>query len=341
MNRLFILVFAVLIADGTDAQQAIDNLSAEEKVLLQEFRKSVPPLVKKYSQLSLEYRKVPQQGNEQRKEISRIYIRDGGYYRWDVETDKEILVYLALPERCYKFGRKKGADRYSLISKGGSVESKNTALMIISTEVVRAPFAADALPIWYEYDILDDPSLDRSSQKMFERISTPKCISVEQTAGNDGDKLVTITNETEDGEYRQKFPDVFIRNRSWALKSSRAYAVDDSGKKFYTDYTRTYNADSMDFPLLKQVSNLTFFSDNNELSWSETFLVSKIELYPPPLSVFDPKQFLPQSGNGSGEIECSYTYTWTDEDGTHTETLPGCPSRFACCSESGECVSIE
>jgi hypothetical protein len=48
-----------------------------------------------------------------------------------------------------------------------------------------------------------------------------------------------------------------------------------------------------------------------------------------------------QSGSNSGEPECTYTYTWTDEEGTHSESLPGCPSGFACCTESGECVEIE
>jgi hypothetical protein len=46
-------------------------------------------------------------------------------------------------------------------------------------------------------------------------------------------------------------------------------------------------------------------------------------------------------GTNSETPECTYTVTWTDETGTHSETISGCPSGFACCSESSECVEIE
>jgi hypothetical protein len=301
------LLFTILIVSFCFLPQALSapdeaktgrtfaDLSTDEKTLLLEFKNSIPPLVKKYSQLSIEYEKIPQGNNRQTREISRIFLREGGYYRWDVETDKEIIIHLALPGRCYRFGKKKGADEYSLISKGGSDESKNTALIIMSSEVVRAPFATDALPIWYEYDILDDPSLDRSSLELFERTSQPKYVSIKKSSGSDGEELVTIIMKTDNGEEQLYFPGVFVRNKNWVLKSSRAYAVDDSGKNFHTDYNRIYSGESAGVPLLKQVSNLTFSSDNNELSWNDTFLVSKIELSPPPFSVFDPKQFLPNN----------------------------------------------
>jgi hypothetical protein len=291
----YFLPQALSAMDEAKVGRTFADLSSDEKTLLLEFKKSIPLLVKKYSQLSIEYEKIPHGNNRQRREIFRIFLREGGYYRWDVETDKEIMIHLALPERCYRFGKKKGADEYSLISKGGSEESKNTVLMIMSSEVVRAPFAIDALPIWYEYDILDDPLLDRSSLELFERTSQPKYVSIKQSSGSDGEKNVMIIMETGEDEEQLYFPEVFIRNRNWALKSSRSYVVDDSGKKFYIDYNRIYNGEFAGIPLLKQVSNLTFSRDNNELVWNNTFLVSKIELSPPPLSVFDPKQFLPSN----------------------------------------------
>jgi hypothetical protein len=46
-------------------------------------------------------------------------------------------------------------------------------------------------------------------------------------------------------------------------------------------------------------------------------------------------------GGNSETPECTYTYTWADEEGTHSETLLGCPSGVAGCSESSECVQIE
>jgi hypothetical protein len=117
-------------------------------------------------------------------------------------------------------------------------------------------------------------------------------VSVKQSSGSGGEKLVTITTKTNHGEEQLLFPTIFIRNKNWALKSSRAYVIDDSGKKPYTDYTRTYSGELDGFPLLKQVSNLTFASDDGQLSWDETFLISRIDLSPPPLSIFDPKQFI-------------------------------------------------
>jgi hypothetical protein len=292
---LMLFFLPVLLTAETKMKQSFFNLSDEEKNLLQEFRTAVPLLVKKYSQLSLEYRRESQGKGWRKPEISRIFIREGGYYRWDIESDKGTLIHLVLPERCYRIGKKKGSDTYTLITKGGADESKKTALMILSSDVVRSPFATGPVPIWYGFDILDDPSLDRSVQGMFESSGTAtEYVSVKQTVGNAGENLVTIIQKTNNEKEQQQFSTVFDRNRSWALKSINGYAYDESGKKLYTNESRDYEGESDGFPLLKQVSDLVFFDENNkEPAWGDIFFVVKLELSPPPLSVFDPKQFFP------------------------------------------------
>jgi hypothetical protein len=300
MVFLFMLFFlSVFLTAEANTEQLFSNLSEEEKKLFQEFNNALPLLVKKYSQLSLEYRKEPQGKGQRKQEISRIFIRDGGYYRWDIESDKGTLIHLALPERYYRIGKKKGSDRYILFIKGDTDESKKAALMILSSDVVRSPFATGPMPIWYGFDILDDPSLDRSTLSLFKQSGehssiVTESINIKPTLSKANEKLVAITLNLYDGKEHIQDSTVFDRSRSWALKSADAFSYDESGKKAYVNYYRDYEGESDGFPLLKQVSDLVFSDENNtKLAWGDKYFVTKIELSPPPLSVFDPKQFFP------------------------------------------------
>ncbi len=90
----------------------VADLKPEEISLLREWATEFPRLVEKYSQLTIEYTHKSEKDGQKSEEVNRIYILGKDHYRWDKETEEGTVVMLALPDRCFRFGKEKNAQEY-------------------------------------------------------------------------------------------------------------------------------------------------------------------------------------------------------------------------------------
>ncbi|MGL4595085.1 MAG: hypothetical protein ACRCUY_10185 [Thermoguttaceae bacterium] len=310
---LFSLVsFLVVPSDAANQkQQDMSALSAEELALLDECASKFRLLVEKYSQLFLEYTSDRQVDNRSNHEISRIWVREGGYYRWDVESEEGVRVFLALPGRGYRFAKKRGDANYTLVSKGDDEESKKIALIILSNNVLRAPFAWGPIPLWYDFDFLDHPSFEHICFDEYRgtapKDTVVKFLSVTEQSAEDGIR-VSIETESTAGGPAVRGNTVFLRNKCWALVFETAGTFVDGARRKMYEYLREYGGDVNGIPLLKKVSEIAYSDD--ELTSREDFIVTQLNLWAPPESVFDPKQFLPSDARGEGLMNSREYSVW-------------------------------
>ncbi len=292
-TTLLFLVSSTVLAEWDWNDKSLAGLKPEEVALLQQWAAGFPRLVEKYSQLTVEYSHESEYGGVKRNEYCRIHILGNDHYRWDIETDEGIQVSLVLPGRCYQFARKKDAKGYVLLGKGGDAERMKMIQMLLSTDVVRAPFADGFIPLWYEFGFLDNPSYEHfwvDEMQAMSKNASAKLVSVAEQGRDDGNRITLQTETTIDGK-TVLFPTTFLDGQVWVLETTKFFSSDESGQEYEITNRREYNGDEDGIPLLKSVSNLAHSKQDNKLGWGDWYSITKLYLSPPDPSVFDPAQF--------------------------------------------------
>jgi hypothetical protein len=314
VNVLIYVCFGVLLNTTflsiVKTEQPLLKHSNNEEKLLLEMQKEFPELVTKYSQLSLEYNNNAH--SPVNREKTQIFLRADGYARWDIEGKEGTVVYLALPKRAYKFMKKNGSNLWTLALKGNEKDSIRIRQLILSSDVVRSPFAESSVPLWLSFEFLDNPSFDHSVDILFREawngVEKPELKHQFYESEENNQNLVTITTEITNKGKKFQIPTVFLKDQCYALKSTKAIFEDESGNTGTVEYHREYDGTINNIPLLKKASTLTY-SDSGQLLSNEEFLVTHLELSPPPLEIFDPKQFLPPDTKIGKEIQPAY-FSW-------------------------------
>ena len=265
---------------------AADDVSADDKLLLDECVKAHLRLEEAYSNLSMKIKtnSIYVKKDLKTKSDLSYWRRSDGYYRLDVdglEPPREPIITLIIPKGVMSF-QKKPDDSYRLLTHGSADATQEGTTGLNSLGFYSAPFSFKGLPrdVWFD---VDGPEPDRH-------------IKIFQEMHNDVKTVVLQIDYPFNNELRTVSRYRFDRDNMWVMLEGFMLGVDRQGKpSTHMKTTCEYDGVVDGVPRLKKYVSASYSPDGT-LKQSQTFDVAELTFGAPPLSIFDTEQFLPKHG---------------------------------------------